>query len=77
VAWTREKAVEEMDKNDVRTGILSLPSTPGLWFNGGPEAAARMARTCNDFAAEMMRDYPGRFRPVRDPLDARRGRHAQ
>jgi predicted TIM-barrel fold metal-dependent hydrolase len=61
VAWTREKAVEEMDKNDVRTGILSVPSTPGLWFNGGPEAAARMARTCNDFAAEMMRDYPGRF----------------
>lgn len=61
VAWTREKAVEEMDKNDVRTGILSVPSTPGLWFNAGPEAAARMARTCNDFAAEMMRDYPGRF----------------
>jgi predicted TIM-barrel fold metal-dependent hydrolase len=61
VAWTRAKAVEEMDKNDVRTGILSLPSTPGLWFDAGPEAAARMARTCNDFAAEMMRDYPGRF----------------
>jgi 6-methylsalicylate decarboxylase len=61
VAWTREKAVEEMDKNNIRTGVLSLPSTPGLWFNAGPEAAARMARTCNDFAAEMMRDYPGRF----------------
>jgi len=61
VAWTREKAVEEMDKNDVRSAILSLPSTPGLWFNDGPEAAARMARTCNDFAAEMIRDYPGRF----------------
>src|SRR5215471_3661036 len=61
VAWTREKAVEEMDKNDVRTAVLSVPSTPGLWFNDGPEAAARMARTCNDFAAEMMRDYPGRF----------------
>jgi predicted TIM-barrel fold metal-dependent hydrolase len=50
-----------MDKNDVRTGILSVPSTPGLWFNAGPEAAARMARTSNDFAAEMMRDFPGRF----------------
>jgi predicted TIM-barrel fold metal-dependent hydrolase len=61
VAWTREKAVEEMDKNNIRTGVLSLPSTPGLWFNAGAEAAARMARTCNDFAAEMMRDYPGRF----------------
>jgi 6-methylsalicylate decarboxylase len=61
VAWTREKAVEELDKNNVRTGVLSLPSTPGLWFNAGPEAAGRMVRTCNDFAAEMMRDYPGRF----------------
>ncbi|HML14168.1 MAG TPA: amidohydrolase family protein [Xanthobacteraceae bacterium] len=61
VAWTRAKAVEEMDRNDIRTGVLSVPSTPGLWFNASPEAAARMARTCNDFAAEMVRDYPGRF----------------
>jgi len=61
VAWTREKAVEEMDKNEVRTGVLSLPSTPGLWFNEGPEGAARMTRTCNDFGAEMVRDHPGRF----------------
>jgi predicted TIM-barrel fold metal-dependent hydrolase len=61
VAWTRDRAVEEMDRNDIRTGVLSLPSTPGLWFNDGPEAAGRMARTCNDFGAEMVRDYPGRF----------------
>jgi predicted TIM-barrel fold metal-dependent hydrolase len=60
-AWTREKAVEEMDKNGITTGILSLPSTPGLWFDAGPEAAEKMARSCNDYAAEMMRDYPGRF----------------
>src|ERR1043166_4895195 len=59
VAWTREKAVEEMDKNDVRTGILSLPSTPGLWFNDGPEAAARMARTCDDFDARHRRHAQG------------------
>jgi len=61
VAWTRARAVEEMDKNNIRTAVLSLPSTPGLWFDAGAEAASRMARTCNDFAAEMMRDYPGRF----------------
>ena len=60
-AWSREKAVEELDKNNVRIAVLSLPSTPGLWFNTGAEGAGRMARTCNDFAAEMMRDYPGRF----------------
>jgi len=61
VAWTREKAVEEMDKNGIRTAVLSIASTPGLWFDKGPEAAGQMARTCNDFAAEMMRDFRGRF----------------
>ena len=61
VAWTREKAIEEMDKAGIRIGILSLASTPGLWFNGGPEAAARMVRICNDYGAQMVRDFPGRF----------------
>src|SRR5262247_1797494 len=61
VAWTREKAIEEMDKAGIRTAILSLASTPGLWFDAGPEAAARMARTCNEFGATMVQDFPGRF----------------
>src|SRR5205085_630513 len=42
-AWTREKAVEELDKNGVKTAVLSLASTPGLWFGLGAEAAGRMA----------------------------------
>jgi predicted TIM-barrel fold metal-dependent hydrolase len=41
--------------------VLSIASTPGLWFDAGPESAGRMARICNDYGAEMMRDYPGRF----------------
>jgi len=61
IAWSREKAVEEMDKNGVRTAILSIASTPGVWFDAGPAEANRMARTCNDYGAQMMRDYPGRF----------------
>jgi predicted TIM-barrel fold metal-dependent hydrolase len=61
IAWTRDKAVAEMDKNGIRTAVLSLPSTAGLWFDGGPEAAARMVRICNDYGAEMVRDFPGRF----------------
>ena len=59
--WTRESAVEGMDKAGIKTAILSLPSTAGLWFNAGNEAAAQMVRICNDFAADMVRDYPGRF----------------
>jgi predicted TIM-barrel fold metal-dependent hydrolase len=61
VSWSKQKAVEEMDQNGITTGSLSVPSTPGLWFDAGPKAAEQMARTCNEFAAEMMRDYPGRF----------------
>jgi predicted TIM-barrel fold metal-dependent hydrolase len=61
VAWTRDKMVEDMDRNGVRTGILSVASTPGVWFDLGPAEAGRLARSCNDYAAEMMRDHPGRF----------------
>jgi predicted TIM-barrel fold metal-dependent hydrolase len=59
--WTPAKAVEDMDKNGIRTAVLSLASTPGLWFDAGPEAAARTVRLCQDYAAEMRRDHPGRF----------------
>jgi predicted TIM-barrel fold metal-dependent hydrolase len=59
--WTRENALEAMDKNGIRTGMLSLPSTAGLWFNAGPEAATKMVRTCSDFGAKMVQDFPGRF----------------
>lgn len=61
VAWTREKLVEDMDRNGIRTGILSVASTPGVWFDLGPAEAGRLARTCNEYAADMMRDHPGRF----------------
>ena len=53
VSWSVAKAIEEMDKADIRTAVLSLASTPGLWFDTGAEAAARMVRTCSDFAARM------------------------
>src|ERR1700693_2339254 len=61
VGWTREKAVEELDKNGVATGMLSLASTPGTWFNLDAAGAGAMARACNDFGAEMVRDHKGRF----------------
>jgi predicted TIM-barrel fold metal-dependent hydrolase len=61
LSWTRENDIEAMDKNGITTGILSLASTPGVWFDGGAKTAQDMARLCCDFAAEMVRDHPGRY----------------
>jgi len=60
-AWTRDSAFEAMDKAGITTGVLSLASTPGVWFDSGPEKAHAMARLCCDFGAEMVRDRPGRY----------------
>ena len=61
VSWSVAKSLEEMDKNGVRTSVLSVPSTPGVWFDQGPEAATKMARVCNEYGAGMARDHKGRF----------------
>jgi 6-methylsalicylate decarboxylase len=61
LAWTRDNAFEAMDKAGITTGVLSLPSTPGVWFDGGAEAAHAMARLACEFGADMVRDRPGRY----------------
>ena len=61
VAWSVQGALAQMDTDGIRTGVLSLASTPGLWFDAGPAEATRMARLCNDFGAKMASDHPGRF----------------
>ncbi len=61
LAWNRDQDIEAMDKNGITTSVLSLASTPGTWFDAGAQAAHDMARLCCDFAAEMVRDKPGRY----------------
>jgi predicted TIM-barrel fold metal-dependent hydrolase len=61
VSWSVPKAIEDMDKAGVRTGILSLASTPGVWFDQPAPEVGKMARLCNDYGAQMVRDHPGRF----------------
>lgn len=61
VAWTRERSVAEMDKGGVGTSMLSLASTPGVWFDSSVPDAVRMARGCNEYGANMVRDFPRRF----------------
>ncbi|HEX7967119.1 MAG TPA: amidohydrolase family protein [Stellaceae bacterium] len=57
--WTVAKALEDMDRNGVATAVLSI-STPGTYF-GDKEQARRMARLCNEYAAQMGRDHARRF----------------
>jgi predicted TIM-barrel fold metal-dependent hydrolase len=57
--WSPQRALEEMDKNDVATAIVSI-STPGVWF-GDREQGRRLARLCNEYGAAMARDHRGRF----------------
>jgi predicted TIM-barrel fold metal-dependent hydrolase len=58
-AWTPAHSVEEMDRAGVATSILSM-TTPGLWFSEVAEAR-HLARLCNDYAARLVADHPGRF----------------
>src|ERR1700747_2939049 len=57
--WSKARTIEAMDRYGIAVGILSI-STPGPWF-GNIEESRPLARDCNDYAAEMMRDHPGRF----------------
>lgn len=59
VSWTPAQSLEAMDRFEIQTAITSV-SAPGVWW--GDDAAARpLARACNEFAAGMARDHPGRY----------------
>src|SRR5262245_2432615 len=57
--WSPRLALEHMDKAGVRSAVVSMTS-PGIWWNNG-EASRSWARDCNEFEAQMARDFPGRF----------------
>ncbi len=59
IDWSIRGAVDEMDRTSLATAMLST-STPGVWF-GDVGEARRLARVCNEYAARMAADYPGRF----------------
>jgi predicted TIM-barrel fold metal-dependent hydrolase len=57
--WSPQNALAEMDQNGVATSIVSI-SPPGIWF-GDVQSARALARKCNEYAAQLVKDHPGRF----------------
>jgi predicted TIM-barrel fold metal-dependent hydrolase len=57
--WSPEITLEEMEKNGIATSVVSLVQ-PGIWL-GNVEESRSLARYCNEYAAQMSKDHPGRF----------------
>lgn len=51
--------LSEMDRNKVASAVVSI-STPGIWF-GDAQTARTLARKCNEYSAQLVRDHAGRF----------------
>jgi predicted TIM-barrel fold metal-dependent hydrolase len=60
VNWTPAKALDEMDKAGIATAMLSI-ATGGIPSNQAGEAARTLARDSNEYGAQIVRDFPGRF----------------
>ena len=57
--WSPPKARAEMDRSGVATAIVSY-SQPGVWL-GDVQQSRSLARRCNEYAAQLARDDPGRL----------------
>jgi predicted TIM-barrel fold metal-dependent hydrolase len=58
-AWSPQLSLADMEKAGATTAVLSLMQ-PGVWF-GDAEEARQLSRACNDYGAQLRRDYPGKF----------------
>lgn len=57
--WTPARSVEQMNRFGIATAVVSCPVIYSL-YDGTPQARG-LARSVNEFAAKMVRDYPRRF----------------
>ena len=59
--WSVAMSLDDMDKAGTDTAVVSILN-PGVWFGQKDEEARRLARACNEYAADLERDHKGRFR---------------
>jgi 6-methylsalicylate decarboxylase len=59
--WSVSMSLDDMDKAGVAASITSVVN-PGVWFGKVDEAARKLARECNEYAARLEQDHPGRFK---------------
>ncbi|HWK67276.1 MAG TPA: amidohydrolase family protein [Rhizobiaceae bacterium] len=57
--WTPQTSIDAMDRNGIEMAVTSL-SAPGFHHHG-EGVAARIARYCNDYAADLAGRHRGRF----------------
>jgi predicted TIM-barrel fold metal-dependent hydrolase len=57
--WSPARAIEDMDRHGIDISVLSF-SSPYLWFPG-VDNERKLARLCNDYSTQIVRDHPHRF----------------
>lgn len=57
--WDVSKSLEAMDRNGITSAVVSV-SAPGVLLDDLGKTS-RLARACNEFAAQMVADHPTRF----------------
>jgi len=57
--WSPDHSLALMDRHEIETAVTSI-SAPGLEL-ADPAETADLTRHCNDYAAALRRDHPGRF----------------
>ena len=56
--WSPRRALAAMDASGVHSIVLSMPTVPLL---SGAADYRRFVRACNEYAADLVREYPGRL----------------
>jgi predicted TIM-barrel fold metal-dependent hydrolase len=60
-SWTLSKDLEDMDRNGTATALLSAFGQPSQLDFGDAVSEQKAVRMCNDYAARLRADHPGRF----------------